>query len=250
MKLKIGDRLLLLGATSAIARATALELARKGCVLSLAGRSSPEIEAMASDLRVRLQATVFTNPFDATDYGAHSSLMEQVTQQMGGLDGAFIFFGDLGDPELSRQEFAEAQRVVAVNYLGAVSVLTPLANHFEARGGGAIVGVSSVAGDRGRQSNYVYGSAKAALSTFLQGLRNRLAGSNVQVLTVKPGLVDTPMTYGSGKTRLMASPERVARDLVASVEKGKDVVYLPWYWRWIMAGVKALPEGVFKRLKL
>ena len=250
MRLGEGTRLLVLGATSSIGRATALRLAGRGCALFLAGRSGAELDAVAGDLRVRFDATVRTGVFEALDYSAHADLVTSAVREMGGLDGALLFFGDLGDADAARHEFREARRIVEVNYLAAVSVLTNLADLFEAQRAGVIVGVSSVAGDRGRQSNYVYGSAKGALSLFLQGLRNRLAPSNVQVVTVKPGPVDTPMTRGMAVGRLLAPPDKIARGIVRAVEKGSDVAYLPWYWKWIMLVIRAVPERVFKRLRL
>jgi len=143
-----------------------------------------------------------------------------------------------------------ALKELSTNALSVVSLGTLLANRLEAQGRGCLAVISSVAGDRGRQSNYVYGTAKATVTAFLSGLRNRLQRSGVRVLTVKPGMVDTPMTAGMKKGPLFASPETVAAGIVRAVDKGKDVVYLPGYWRLVMAVIKALPEGVFKRLKL
>jgi short-subunit dehydrogenase len=143
-----------------------------------------------------------------------------------------------------------AQEMLTANYVGAVSVLERLAPHLERRKQGLIVGVSSVAGDRGRQSNYFYGSAKAGFSTYFQGLRNRLAKSGVRVLTVKPGFVDTPMTRHLKKGLLFASPETIARGLIKAVRQKRNVVYLPGYWRWIMLVVRSVPEFIFKKMKL
>jgi decaprenylphospho-beta-D-erythro-pentofuranosid-2-ulose 2-reductase len=140
--------------------------------------------------------------------------------------------------------------MVAVNYLGAMSVLDQCANLLATAGAGFIVGISSVAGDRGRQSNYYYGSAKAGLTAYLSGLRNRLSGQGVQVLTVKPGFVDTAMTYGLEGMFLVASPEDVGRQIVRAVEKRRNTVYLPWFWRYIMLIIRHIPEFLFKRLKL
>jgi decaprenylphospho-beta-D-erythro-pentofuranosid-2-ulose 2-reductase len=140
--------------------------------------------------------------------------------------------------------------MVAVNYLGAMSVLDQCAGVLAAGGNGFIIGISSVAGDRGRQSNYYYGSAKAGLSAYLSGLRNRLSGQGVHVMTVKPGFVDTAMTYGLEGMFLVASPEDIGRQIVRAVGKRRNTVYLPWFWRYIMLIIRHIPEFVFKRLKL
>ncbi|MBI4199744.1 MAG: SDR family oxidoreductase [Chloroflexi bacterium] len=233
-----------------MARYTAYELAKRGCALLLAGRSPSEVEAVARDVHIRYGVPAQPRTFDARDFASHPALIEETVSQLGHLDGVFLFFGEQGDQAKAQHSFEEARAIVEVNFLGAVSLLTLVANHLEERRSGVIVGVSSVAGDRGRRTNYVYGSSKGALSLFLQGLRNRLSLSNVQVVTVKPGYVDTAMTYGVVTSRLVASPQRVARGIVRSVEKGRDVVYLPWFWQWIMLVIRLIPERVFKRLNL
>ena len=134
--------------------------------------------------------------------------------------------------------------------MGAVSILNIVADDFERCGSGVIAGISSVAGDRGRQSNYVYGTAKAAVSTFAQGLRHRLARTGVSVITIKPGLVDTPMTASFKKGALWASPDAVAARIERAIERRDDIVYTPWFWRWIMLIIKALPEPIFKKTRL
>jgi short-subunit dehydrogenase len=134
--------------------------------------------------------------------------------------------------------------------LSALSFLTLLANYFEKRGTGTLAAISSVAGDRGRQSNYIYGTTKAALSTFLQGLRNRLSSKNVHVLTIKPGFVDTPMTAHLKRGLLFATPEKVAQDIIRAIAGKKSVLYTPWFWRWIMLAIKMIPETIFRKLRL
>jgi short-subunit dehydrogenase len=157
--------------------------------------------------------------------------------------------GYLGDQAKGQTDWEEAHRILETNFTGCVSALNILANHFEARGAGFICAISSVAGDRGRQSNYLYGAAKAGLSAYLQGLRNRLFPAHVKVITIKPGFVDTRMTYGRSGLLLVASPERVAKGIFGAIVKGKDVVYLPWFWRFIMLIVQSIPEAIFKRLR-
>lgn len=244
---------LVLGATSGIARATAAGLARRGYGLFLAGRDEEELERVAADLGVRFGVTVQSGPFDALvtdDHGAFLSWVEEETADMGGLAGAVVAFGTMGDEARVFVDAAEADRVLRTNLNGAVSVLTPLAAHFEARGGGFLVGVSSVAGERGRKGNYVYGAAKAGLTAYLSGLRARLAPKGVRVVTVKPGFVDTAMTFGRPGTFLVASAEAVGERIARAVEWGPEVIYAPWFWRPVMAVVRAIPEPLFKRLAL
>ena len=170
---------------------------------------------------------------------------------MGGIDIALLAHGTLSDQAACQQSVATTLAAIHTNALSVISLATLLANLFEARGQGVLVAIGSVAGDRGRQSNYVYGAAKGMVGLFLQGLRNRLSGQGIQVITVKPGFVDTPMTAAFEKKGLLwAQPDQIAKGIVAAVEHRRDVVYLPWFWRWIMAVIRHIPEGVFKRMKL
>ncbi|MBX6395068.1 MAG: SDR family oxidoreductase [Alicyclobacillaceae bacterium] len=240
-----------LGAGSGIARALAAELAREGCRLVLAGRDPEELAALAGDLRVRFGAEARVVPFDALDVDGHESFFRDCLAAGGGeVEGVVLAYGYLGDQKRAERDFAEARRIIETNYTSCVSILHIFAGYLEERRRGWICAFSSVAGDRGRQSNYVYGSAKGGLSLYLQGLRNRLAKSGVRVLTVKPGFVDTAMTFGKEGMVLVASPERVARDVMKALKGSRDVVYVPWFWRWIMAAVRAVPERLFKRLSL
>ncbi|KPK82180.1 MAG: short-chain dehydrogenase [Gemmatimonas sp. SM23_52] len=242
---------LVIGATSQIARAVSLEFAAAGYDLLLAGRSSDELERVAADIRIRSGSTVQTARFEALDTDSHAEFVAQALDHCGNaIVGAIVVFGLLGDSQRARGDFSHAEEIIRVNYLGAASMLTQLANHFEKEGRGFIVGISSVAGDRGRASNYIYGSAKGALSLFLQGLRNRLYSRGVHVLTVKPGFIDTRMTFGSVPTRLAADPQVVAKAIVRALKKRKDVIYVPWFWRYIMWAIRLLPEFVFKRTDL
>jgi decaprenylphospho-beta-D-erythro-pentofuranosid-2-ulose 2-reductase len=187
---------------------------------------------------------------DLNDFSAHEALVERAAQALGGLDGALIAHGVLGDQKVCEHSWAETEKVLRTNFLSAASLLTALANRFEAQKAGTLVVISSVAGDRGRQSNYVYGASKGALSVFLQGLRNRLARSGVAVVTVKPGFVDTPMTADMKKNALFATPDKVARGIVRAADARKDEVYLPGFWGPIMFAIRGIPERVFKRMKL
>ena len=243
-------KVLIAGATSAIAQAIARQLAEQGATLYLVGRNAAHLTAVRDDLRVRAGAAVEMAIADLDDLSAHEQLVAQAESKLGGIDLAIVAYGVLGDPEQTRCDGAATARVLHTNLVSPASLLTSLATRMEQRGAGTIAALSSVAGDRGRQSNYPYGAAKGGLSLFLQGLRNRLHRSGVHVLTAKLGFVDTPMTAALPKNRLFASPDAVARGFLRAVRRRRDVVYLAWFWRPIMAVIRALPERVFKRLSL
>lgn len=243
-------RVVIVGATSAIAEAISRELAAQGARLFLVARAQARVDAVAKDLRVRYGKEVKTFCLDLNQISRHDEVLSAAESAMNGLDTIVIAHGTLpnqlaceGSPELTLQEFS-------TNALSTIALLTLVANRFESAGGGYIIVLSSVAGDRGRQSNYVYGAAKGAISIFLQGLRNRLHGKGVKVITVKPGFVSSPMTAGFEKNLLWAKPETVGRAIVRAVEKGKEVIYVPWFWRYVVIIIKAIPEAWFKRLKL
>ena len=166
------------------------------------------------------------------------------------MDTVLIAHGTLGNQRAAESDFALAELEYRTNFLSVVSLLTPIAAYLENKHSGTIAVISSVAGDRGRQSNFIYGSAKGALSIYLAGLSNRLFSSGVKVITIKPGFVDTPMTAHLKKSFLFACPNKVAAGIYRAIEKGNDVVYLPYFWGWIMLLIRLLPENVFKRLKL
>lgn len=243
-------KILIIGATSAIAQAIAARLAQQGAQLFLLGRSQSKLNLVAADLKTRHGVTAATGAIVFDDFTTHAAAIAQAAKTLGGLDAAFLCHGSLGDQKACEKDFALTEAEFRTNLLGAISFLTHLANFFEAQKSGCIVAISSVAGDRGRQSNYIYGSTKAGLTAFLQGLRNRLHPHGVNVLTVKPGFVDTPMTAHLKKGLLMATPEKVAGDIVRAAEKGRCVLYTPWFWRWIMLIIKSIPETIFRRLKL
>jgi len=245
-----GKAVLVVGATSSIARALASKMVHQGATLHLTARDVFEVERVARDIAIRYSSPVSWSAFEAEDYQSHIDLLEKVTYKLGRLDGVVVALGELGDQHKAQTDFDHAQRIIHSNYTGVVSVLTHVANHLEQQGHGFIIGLASVAGDRGRQSNYVYGSAKGALHLFLQGLRNRLSKSNVRVLTVKPGFVDTKMTFGKPGMFLVASPEQVAIAVMKALQKQKNIVYVPWFWFWIMLIIRSIPEPLFKRLKL
>jgi decaprenylphospho-beta-D-erythro-pentofuranosid-2-ulose 2-reductase len=238
---------LVLGATSAIAQAVTRIYAAKGAFLYLVARSPEKLSATAADAQVRGAAEVHTWVLDLDDANAHAALFADV---LPALDVALIAHGVLGDQVEGERDFAAAEAVLRTNFLSVCSLLTRLANDFERRNSGTIAVISSVAGDRGRKSNYIYGTSKAAVSVFLDGLRARLSRQGVQVLTIKPGFVATPMTAHLKQGLLFASPERIAHGIVLAIERKKDIVYLPWFWRPIMFIICAVPERIFKKLNL
>jgi short-subunit dehydrogenase len=246
------SRALVLGARSAISVAIARELAATGWDLVLAARRCDELEPTAADIRLRFGREVHLQEFDALALEEHESLPHIIRNNAGHFDLAIAVFGYMGDQLAARGDTREMERALSTNFVGAAVILAHVADYLETRPGPCgIIGVSSVAGDRGRQSNYVYGSAKAGLSCYLQGLRNRLASSKVHVMTVKPGFVDTPMTEGVEEGRfLMASPQRVATDILRAYRRRRNVLYTPWFWRYIMWTIRMIPESIFKRLKL
>lgn len=244
------EPVLILGATSAIARHAAASFARRGHALFLAGRDPAEIERLVQDLQLRFKVEVAGGNFEAEDYSSHAAFFREVLERLGELHGVVVAFGYLGEQEQAIRDFAECERIIARNFTGAVSILNLCADHLERRRAGFIIGISSVAGDVGRQSNYVYGSAKAGFTVYLQGLRNRLSFAGVRVLTVKPGFVDTPMTFGLPRLFLVASPETVGEEIVRALGDGREVVFLPWFWRWVMLLLKLIPDRFRKRLKL
>ncbi len=239
---------LIIGAKSDIAKATAREYAKHGYDLYLAARKSGELEAFSNDITVRTQRTVKSVELDILDYESHQTFYEQLEEKPLGVISAV---GYLGDQEKAKTDFQESKLIVDTNYTGVVSLFNIVANEFEHRRSGFIVGISSVAGDRGRRSNYVYGSAKAAFSTYLSGLRNRLYDAQVHVLTVKPGFVATKMTEDMDlPEKLTAQPEEVAEDIYKAQQKNKNVLYTKWVWRWIMVVIRNIPEWKFKGMSI
>ena len=243
---------LILGASSGIARAVIERLAREGATLALAARDMRDIQKTCADVGIRYGATAQAFPLDVRDFALHPGLFQEVRDYFKGeLDGVILCFGALAEQKKAAENFADAQAMIDCNYTGAVSLLNLAANYFETRGRGFICALSSVAGDRGRQSNYIYGSSKAALTVYLQGLRHRLAPAGVRVLTVKPGFVDTGMTWGVLQGGpLVARPEVVARDICRALARGAGEIYSPWFWRWIMFVIRNLPERIFVKTKL
>jgi decaprenylphospho-beta-D-erythro-pentofuranosid-2-ulose 2-reductase len=243
-------RILIIGATSAIAESSARIFARRGDALFLVGRDAARLQAIADDLRVRGAHMALTFPLDVAQMNRYELLLQSATQQLGGLDAALIAHGTLSDQAACQASIDLLLQELHTNALSVMALCTLLANHFETQGSGVIAVISSVAGDRGRRSNYVYGSAKAAVTAFSSGLRQRLHPAGVAVVTIKPGFVDTPMTRAFKKGLLWASPDSVAHSIVKAMDRKTPVVYTPWFWRTIMWLIRSVPERMFRRLKL
>jgi decaprenylphospho-beta-D-erythro-pentofuranosid-2-ulose 2-reductase len=242
---------LLLGTTSGIGRAVARRWAAHGQNLLLAARDLDECERVAADLRVRFGIQAQCIAFDALALDRYENFWRDcLSRASGNLDGVIVCHGFMVSREQTDHDLNLVRQTIDINYTSPALILNLAANEFEKSKQGYIVGVSSIAGDRGRQSNYYYGSAKAAFSAYLAGLRNRLFRSNVHVLTVKPGFVDTAMTWGLSGTFLVASPEHVAQDIWNALQHRRDVLYTPFFWRYIMMIIRHIPEFIFKRMKL
>ncbi len=240
--------ILILGAKSDIAKAVARKYAENGYDLYLAARKSDDLTMLAQDLNIRTQRTIKCIEFDILDYESHMDFYNNLENKP---LGVISVVGYLGSQETSQNDFSETKKIIDTNYTGIVSLLNIIANDFENRQSGFIVGVSSVAGDRGRKSNYTYGSAKAAFTAYLSGLRNRLHKTSVQVLTVKPGFVDTKMTEGMVlPKKLTAAPNEVAKDIFDAQRKNKNILYSKKRWIVIMTIIKLIPEWVFKKLSI
>lgn len=243
-------RIVIFGGNSAIARACAMEFLSRGDSVHLVSRCAEKLEATATDLTIRTGHKPSVTTADLLVTQDHIQLLREATNILGGIDIVLIAYGELGDETRAHESFLEARQIFEVNLLSVVSLCTVVASHLESQGQGLLAVISSVAGDRGRQSNYIYGSAKGALSIFLSGLRNRLHHKGIGVLTIKPGFVDTPMTAAFRKGPLWASPEKIGRGIIRAIDRRRDVVYLPHLWRVIMFVIRTLPEPIFKRLKL
>ena len=242
--------LVILGATSKIAQEVARLAAREGRELLLVARREERLEAVAGDLLARGSSRVETIASDLADIANHEALWAQIEERMPEMGAVLLAYGSLGNQALAEESVAYTLRELNTNFTSAVSLLSYVAAAMERRKSGVLAVITSVAGDRARRSNYVYGTAKGALTLYVQGLRARLFASGVRVLTIKPGPVDTPMIAHMKKGLTTASPQGVAAKIYREMEEGKaEVIYVPAYWRVIMAVVRAIPESVGKKLK-
>ena len=240
--------ILILGATSDMAQAIAASFAQRKFNVVLAGRNASELDRIKNDLQIRYQVSVSCVSFEAEKINTHIEFINALPQLP---EVTACVFGYLGDQTKAQQNAEEAQQIMAVNYVGAVSILSAIANKYEQKKSGTIIGISSVAGERGRQSNYFYGSAKAGFTVFLDGLRNRLFKSNVHVMTVKPGFVNTKMTAGLPLPKpLTAQPSQVGEAIYKAYLKKTNTLYVLWMWKWIMLIITSIPENMFKKMKL
>jgi short-subunit dehydrogenase len=244
------QKIMIFGAASAIAQETALRFAADGAKLFLVDKEMNRLETVRDHILAHHPAEINLMEFDATDFDRHDELFRTAVDKLGGIDQLLIAHGTLPDQELCEKDPEYALRHYSINCTSVISMLTVAANIFEKKGSGTIAVISSVAGDRGRQSNYLYGSAKGSLSVFLQGLRNRLAKRGVAVVTIKPGQVDTPMTAHMPKNPLFAKPIDVGIGIYKAMQSGKDVAYIPGFWRLIMCVIRSIPESFFKKLSL
>lgn len=240
--------LLLLGGRSDIGLACAHEFAANGFDVILAARGSDDLDTAIRDFEIRHGMKTYKAEFDAAKTETHSEFYASLP-----IKPAVVLYaiGSLGDQKLSEKNWAEAEKVISSNYTGAVSILSIIANDFEARNEGTIIGISSVAGERGRMSNYIYGSAKAGFTTFLAGLRHRLASTKVNVITIKPGFVATKMTAEMTLPKpLTATPQRVAKAVYRAYASRRKTIYTLGVWRQIMFVIRSVPERIFIRTKL
>lgn len=243
-------KILVLGATSGIAEATCRIWAAQGASLFLVARNAEKLAAVAGDLKTRGASYIDTAVADLDDTDKHPALLAHAINSLTGMDIAYLAHGILGDQTHAEQDFNTAAQIIHTNFMAPVSLVTWLANFCVQRRSGTIAVLSSVAGDRGRKSNYVYGSSKAGLSAFLDGLRNRVDREGVKVVTIKPGPVKTAMTAGMPKSEKFADVDSVAESIVRAIDKRKDTVYVPFQWRAIMFVVRHIPERVFKKMSL
>ena len=245
------QNILIIGATSTIAEATARLYAKQGAKLHLLARNLIKLERIAADLKIRGASSVTFSRFEGNKIEKHREVIENAINILGTMDIVLIAYGTLGNQKASEASAEIAIQEFQTNALSIISVLTILANVMEKQKKGILAVISSVAGDRGRPSNYVYGTAKAAVTAFCQGLSARLYKSGVHVLLIKPGMVDTPMTTEMAMPAiLVAKPEQVAIDIVKAIEKRNDVLYTPWFWKYVMIGIIHLPNSFFFKTNL
>jgi decaprenylphospho-beta-D-erythro-pentofuranosid-2-ulose 2-reductase len=244
------SKILVIGATSAIAEATARLLAERGAAFHLVARNELRLRAVAADLQVRGAHHVSCSVMDANEFERHEAMIERAVSALGGLDIALIAHGTLSKQRACEESSDLTLRELTTNALSVIALATRVAEIFARQRSGTLVVISSVAGDRGRRSNYVYGSAKAMVTAFMSGLRQRLHACGANAITIKPGFVDTPMTAAFPKGPLWAKPERIAAGIVRAIDRKRSVVYLPFFWRPVMLAIRLVPEAIFKRLAL
>jgi decaprenylphospho-beta-D-erythro-pentofuranosid-2-ulose 2-reductase len=246
----VPKRILVLGATSGIAEACIHLWANRGDSLYLVARNADKLAVVAADARTRGAAHADSAVANLDDVAAHPEMLAHAINALGGLDVAFLALGVLGDQAEAERSVAAANQILHTNFTAPVSLLMWLANYTAQRHAGTLAVLSSVAGERGRKSNYVYGSSKAGLTVFVDGLRNRIDREGVRVMTIKPGPVKTAMTEGMKGSGKFADVDAVAATLVKAIDKGGDIVYVPGIWQIIMGVIRVIPEAIFKKMNL
>ena len=249
-RIKNFKNILIVGATSAIATETAKLFTHCECSFFLIARNEEKLNTVASDLSSKGASKIGKETADLNVLDNHFSLIQKARDFLGNIDLMLIAHGSLPNQKQCEQFPAELQLALSTNFLSIVSIVTAAANVFEQQENGTIAVISSVAGDRGRKSNYIYGAAKGGTNIFLQGLRNRLHSKNIQVLTIKPGFVNTPLTKHISQNFLFVQPEVIAKGIVKALATNKHTVYLPSFWRLLMLVIRSIPECIFKRLSL
>lgn len=247
----MGKRVLITGGGSAIAWQVAIIWAKRGYSLFLIDKDEMKAQTTANDLKVRGAAQVWSMGADLTDVVRIEECYEKAKGALGQIDILLVAHGYLGDQQRAQSSCEEAAMIIKTNFSSAVAVMELAAKDMERRREGVIAVISSVAGDRGRKSNYVYGAAKGALAIWAAGMRHRLDRRGVKVITIKPGFVITPMTASiESKGRLWVMPEKVGQDIVRAIDRGKAEIYTPWWWRWIMVIIRLIPSKVFNKLEI
>lgn len=246
----MSKRILVIGATSKIGEAMARLFAAEKASFLLVARDEKKLQSVKNDLTARGAKKVETLILDLLDFAKHKCILPAAIKELQSIDIVLVSHGLLGDHKQCQDSFAQAETVLKTNFLSTVSILTDIANYFEKKRAGTIAVISSIAGDRGRRSNYIYGASKGGLSIFLEGLWHRLVTKRVHVVNIKPGFVDTPMTANFKKGPLFSTPESVAKKAYKAIKDKKPVVYTPFFWFPIMTIIRLIPNIIFKRLNL
>lgn len=244
------QKIVIVGATSAIATAVARKFAERNATLYLFARNQEKLSSLAADLRVRGATDVHTSYFEASDLSSHKTLATKARDTLGELDMVLIAFGTLPDQNTCEENPDKSVESFSLNATSTISCLEHFAKVMAEQANGTLAVITSVAGDRGRRSNYIYGSAKSATSTYVEGLQMRFSHSDLHILDIRPGFVVSPMTESFEKNALWAEPNQIADGIIKAAIEKKRVVYLPFFWRWIMAIIKRLPFSVISRLKI
>lgn len=240
--------ILILGGNSDVGICLARLFSNLGANLILTTRKMGQLDFLKSDLEIRFSINCQVELFDVLDFESHKSFYYNLNQKP---NIVITCIGYLDNQQKSEIDFNETLTSIQTNFTGLVSILNIIANDFEIKKAGVIIGISSVAGDIGRGSNYIYGSSKSAFSAYLNGLRNRLHNSQVQVITVKPGFIKSKMTSHLNLTKILTStPDKIASEIVKSIQKKKNVIYIKWFWRWVMMILKSFPDSFFKKLSI